>query len=333
MARVTEPETERADGVFVGIDVGKDALVVAIGGTEAPRTVANDATGWAQLISWLRTQPVQRIVLEATGGYHAGVWLALGEAGLPVAVVNPSWTPAFARSEGRRTKTDRSDAHLLARYAQQKQPAVTLIPAEVARQLAALIGFREHLVKQLVMAQNRQHTAAAIVQPLQAELIASLTAQRERVTAAIAALVARDPALQAQVAQLQTVPGIGPVVSVTLVARLPELGRLDRRAIASLAGVAPHPRASGKWRDHRAIGGGRRDVCKTLYQMAQSTIRWEPTIRAQYRHLTEHDHRPHKVAVIACARRMLGILTAMVRDGLTWQQTRVGQEVYLPKSA
>ncbi|MGI8403440.1 MAG: IS110 family transposase [Thermomicrobiales bacterium] len=321
------------DGVFVGIEVGKATLAMAVGPTGETRTVTNDATGWAQRTTWLSAQPVQRLVLAATGGDHAGGWLALGEAELPVAVVNPGWTQALARSEGRRAKTDRSDAQLLARYAQQQQPAVTPIPAEVGRQLAALIGVREHLVKQLVMTQNRQHTAAAIVRPLQAELIASLTAQRERGTAEIAALGASDPELQAQVAQLQTGPGIGPVVRATLVARLPELGRLDRRASASLAGVAPHPRESGKWRGQRALGGGRRDVCKALYQMAQRTIRWEPTIRAQDRHLTEHDHRPHKVAVIACARRRLGILTAMVRDGLTWQQTRVGQGVYLSTSA
>lgn len=205
-------ETELVDGVFVGIEVGKATLAVAVGPTGETRTVTNDATGWAQRTTWLSAQPVQRLVLAATGGDHAGGWLALGEAELPVAVVNPGWTQALARSEGRRAKTDRSDA-------QQQQPAVTPIPADVGRQLAALIGVREHLVKQLVMTQNRQHTAAAIVRPLQEELIASLTAQRERGTAEIAALGASDPELQAQVAQLQTGPGIGPVVRATLVAR------------------------------------------------------------------------------------------------------------------
>lgn len=314
----------------VGIDVAKTWLDVVVLPNEDHLRIANDATGWETLTARLPAEAC--IVLEATGRYHLGVWLALEAAGLAVAVINPGRTHAFARSEPGRAKTDRHDAHLLARFAQQKQPVPTPAPSPTVRRLGALVRCREDLVQQRVQVLNRLETATETrVIATHQTVLAVLDEQVAELEQAITELIATDGELAERRRLLQTTPGVGPVISAELVAGLPELGSYDAPSIASLAGVAPHPRDSGQRTGHRSIAGGRPHIRTALYQMAFSAVRWDPAMQAHYQQLCRRC--PRKVALIACARRMLGILTVMLREGLTWQDTRVGQGHYLPQEA
>ena len=202
----------------------------------------------------------------------------------------------------------------------------------MARQLTALVRGREDLVTMKVMEELRLQTADPAIQAVHGAVLATLEAQIAIVTDQIAALIAADPALAATADRLRTVPGIGPTICATLLANLPELGTRDRRQLASLAGLAPHPQESGAWRGRRRIRGGRREVCRTLYLLAVTAVRCNPVMQAHYDQLTRRG-KPRKVALIACARRMLGILTAMVRESLTWQETKVGQGLFLAAAA
>lgn len=316
---------------FVGIDVSKATLDVAILPGETTFQVPNDATGWAVLLTRLPAEGALTIVLEATGAYHRGVTLALAGAGHPPAVVNPERTHAFIRSEGVRAKTDRIDAGLLARFGQQKQPAPSPVRPANARQLAELVACREDLTKSLVMAKNRLHVASELVRDVHEATIAFVSEQIAQVDQRIAATIAADEALAERRQILQSVPGVGPVLSAVLLAGLPELGVLGAKPIASLAGVAPHPRDSGTRHGTRAIRGGRRAIRKALFQMARTAVRCDPVMGGHYRQLRER--LSDKAAVIACARRMLGILNAMLRDGLSWPHTQVGQGRFLPHTA
>lgn len=316
---------------FVGIDVSKDHLDVVISTQRRPLHLPNDVAGWARLIARLDPAASPCIVLEPTSTYHVGLVLALAEAGMPASLVNPRWARAFAESEGTLAKTDRVDAGVLARYAVQRRPAPTPVPSAALRQLRELLTCRDGLVRMRVMEQNRLETATAATADIHRAVIADLTAQQAEVEGRIAAVLAADAALGKRETQLRTAPGVGVVVGPVLVAELPELGLLDTKAIASLAGVAPHPQESGRQRGQRRLRGGRRQVTRALYQMALTAVRHDPAMAAHYRQLRER--RPPKVALIAVARRMLGILNAMVRDGLTWPETKVGQGQYLPAAA
>lgn len=317
---------------WVGIDVAKRHLDVVVLPDDLVVQVTNDAAGWATLLARLGPDAITGVVVEATGHHHVGVTLALAEAGMPAAVVNPERTHAFARSEGRRAKTDRHDARLLARFGQQKQPAPSAVLNERARQLRDQVACREALTKMLVAEKNRVQTASdPLVVTIHEAVMAELGQQLARLEQAIAETIATDAELAERRRVLQTTPGVGPAISAVLVTGVPELGIFSKQEIASLAGIAPHPRDSGTSQGKRSIVGGRRQVRKALYQMALTASRHEPTIRAHYQQLCRRC--PPKVALIACARRMLGILTVMLREGITWQETKVGQGHFLPAPA
>lgn len=322
---------QTASARWVGIDVSKATLEIAILPDETTFQITNDATGWARLLARLPEAGPVTIVLAATGSDHRGVTLALAAAGHPPAVINPHRTHAFVLSEGQRRKTDRIDARLLARFGQQKPPPPSPVDTKNARTLRDLVECRDDLTKTLVMDKHRLGVASEPVRDIHAPTIAFLTEQIAHLDQRIEGVIAADADLAARRAVLRSVPGIGPVLSAVLLTRLAELGQRDPKTLASLAGVAPHPRDSGTRRGAHTIGGGRPAVCKALYQMAPTAVRCNPVIGAHYRQLRQR--MAHKPAVIACARRMLGILNAMLRDGLTWQQTRVGQGAFLPKSA
>lgn len=313
---------------WVGIDVAKATLVVAILPDRIEFTVSNDAAGWAELITRVRATPPVGITLEATGSYHRGVTAALAAADLAPAVLNPAWVAGFKRSEGRPTKTDRSDARLLARYGQQKHPAPTAVRPQPVRELGELVACRRELTKVLTMEQNRRQTATALTVPIHTEVITALTVQRARLDHQIATLIAAEPDLAAGARVLQSAPGVGPVLAATLLAELPELGTLPLKKLTALAGLAPHPRDSGQRHGVRFLQGGRREVCRALYQVAVTAVRCNRIMRAHYQQLRQR--APVKVALCACARRLLGILAAMVRDDLTWPETKVGQGAFLP---
>lgn len=316
---------------WVGIDVAKATLVVAILPDRIEFTVANDAAGWAALIARLRVCPPVGIVLEATGSYHRGLTEALGAADLAPAVLNPAWVHGFKLSEGRLAKTDRSDARSLARSGQEKAPRPTTLPPVSVRELRDLIACRRELTKLRTMEQNRRQTATAITAPIHTEVIEALTAQRAHLDRRIAALIAADPDLARRARVLQTAPGVGLVLAATLLAELPELGTLPRKQLTALAGLAPQPRDSGQQHGVRFIRGGRRQVCRALDQAAVTAVRCNAVLRAHDQQLRQR--APVKVALCACARRLLGIFAAMIRDNLTWEETKVGQGGFLPRKA
>lgn len=316
----------------VGIDVGKSWLdVVQLPGREH-RRLANGEEGWAELVAWLPPEPV--VVLEATGGYEQGVVRALASAGVAVTVGNPLQLRRYAQSRGQRAKTDRVDAVMLAQYAEQMQPQPSALPDETARTVAAFVTRRRQLSQMRAEEKTRQKQPGllAIVQQQLAEHITELSAQISAVDCLMAETVAADPHWQQRVNQLVTVPGIAQLTAVRLLVGLPELGQCSAKTIAGLVGVAPYPQESGQYRGRRVIAGGRRWVRHALFEAVMSTKRCDPTMRAHYAQLRARG-KPHKVAMVACMRRLLGILTAMVRHALNWQQTKVGQGHFLLATA
>lgn len=317
---------------FVGIDVSKAWLDVAERPREATWRVANDPDGWQALVTHCASDPPPLIVLEASGGYEAGVVRALAGAGLTPVVANPLSTRRFAQSLGRRAKTDRIDALVLAEYGQRLRPAPRPLPEATARALQELVARHRQLTKMLVEEKNRCQQASALLRPAIAAHIAWLEDQRAEVDRLLASVAASDPAWQARISLLDSVPGIGPLTAATVAVGLPELGACSSKAAAALVGVAPFAVESGVQRGLRHIGGGRRMVRHALYEAVLTTVRCEPSFAAHYARLRSQG-KAHKVAMVACMRRLVGILTAMLRDGLRWDQTKVGQGLFLESSS
>ena len=308
-----------SEAVVVGIDVGKEQVEVAVlGGEGVLPQYANDGTGQAALLSALQPLGVALVVLEATGGYEAALACTLQAAGLPVAVVNPRQARAFARSLGRLAKTDRIDAADLAAYGRmlldRDDLARYLRPLETAQQqdLAAWVARRRQLITMLGMEQLRLAQARRAVRPSIHKVIKVLQRQLEDIDGQM------NGHLKAHFAELdrllRSTTGIGPVASASLIAELPELGRLNRRQIAALVGVAPMARDSGQSRGRRRIRGGRAPLRRVLYMATLAATRHNPLVRAHYQRLRAAGKLP-KVAIVACMRKLLTILNAMARTG------------------
>jgi transposase len=304
---------------FGGIDVSKDRLDVHLRPSGQAFAVPRDSGGLDRLLARLRTEPPGLVVLEATGGYEVTVAAALAGAGLPLAVVNPRQIRDFARATGRLAKTDRLDAEAIAIFAERVRPDPKPVPDADARALAELVARRRQIVEMIGMEQNRRRQARA---PRVARTIAAtlgvLEAQLAELDRDIGGAVRGCPAWRAADDLLRSVPGIGPVASRTLIAEMPELGRLDRRGAAALVGVAPVNRDSGQMRGHRAIAGGRTAVRNVLFMATLSAIRCNPVLKAHYRQLVGRG-RPKKVAIVACLRRLLTILNAILKARAPWQ--------------
>lgn len=320
-----------AQDVSVGIDVAKAALDVAIrpSGEERQeeRHWANDAAGIAALVAWLQALSpqvsvqvsVQVIVVEATGGYEAPLVAALGLAHLPVAVVNPRQVRDFARATGRLAKTDRLDAQVLAHFGAAVRPTPRPLPDADAQALAALVERRRELVAMRTAEANRLGATRvkAVRERIQAHL-EWLATDLQELDADLQKRVQASPLWQAQVDLLQSVPGVGPTVALTLLAELPELGRLSAGQIAALVGVAPLNRDSGTLRGRRSIWGGRATVRTVLYMGALRATRCNPVIRAFYERLVAAG-KPKKVALVACMHKLLTIVNALLRHQTAWQ--------------
>ena len=318
---------------FVGIDVGKSTLDVAISGHPQVRRIANTPAGWAELITLLTTADRSCIVLEATNRYHEGVATALAKAGTPVAIANPLHTAAFRRSEGQLAKTDALDARVLLRFAEQKQPGPTARPTRSQRGVRDLARTRADLVETRVRTHLQASAAPEAVVASYAPVLATLTAQIAALDIALATAIAADPDLAHKDALLQSLPGMGPTTSAGLLANLPELGTLDRRRIASLAGLAPRNRESGRQVARPVVWGGRSDVRRIVYLVAAGAIQRRRSgapaqgaevIRARYDRLLARG-KSTKQALVAVARWLITILNVMLRDALRWEETRAAQ--------
>ena len=305
---------------FVGIDVGKDELVIALAPSGEQWSTPNVASALAVLGERLTAVRPALIVLEATGGYETAAVATLGAAGLPVIVVNPRQVRDFARATGRLAKTDRVDAQVLALFAERIRPAVRPLPDEVTQDLQALVLRRRQLIDMLTAEKNRLGLARKPIRQSLKAHIAYLERELHSADADLRDAVAGSPLWRATDDLLQSVPGIGPTVALTLLAELPELGLLSRREIAALVGVAPVARDSGKERGRRAIAGGRASVRKALFMATLVASRHNALIRAYYQRLLAVG-KPKKLALVACMRKLLVILNAMLRQQVAWHPT------------
>lgn len=311
--------------VVVGIDVAKAHVdVAALGAKLGAERFANDAQGHTGLLAALQPLGVSLVVMEATGGYEAALACALQAAGLAVAVVNPRQAREFAKSMGRLAKTDRIDARTLAELAavllrrEDLERFLRPLPERRQQELAALVTRRRQLLDMLGAERQRLQLPTPLVGPSIEAMIKAIRAQLDDLEAQMATHVRQHFAELD--ALLQSSAGIGPIASATLIAELPELGRLNRRAISALVGIAPIANDSGNSRGRRRIQGGRFDVRRVLYMATLTATRRNPVIRAFYQRLIAAGKLP-KVAIVACMRKLLTILNAMVRTRSRWDSS------------
>jgi transposase len=308
-----------ASSRFVGIDVSKDRLDVHVRPSGRAFAVMRNDKGLALLIGDLRDLAPDLIVLEATGGFEITVAAALAAAGLPLAVVNPRQIRDFARATGRLAKTDALDAEVIALFAERIRPEPRPIADADSQALGELVARRRQVVEMIGMESNRLRQARTPrVQRTISATLKTLQAQLAELDHEINDTVRGSPVWRATDDLLTSVPGVGDVTARTLIADLPELGQLDRRRIAALVGLAPVNRDSGQMRGRRAIAGGRTVVRNVLYMATLAAVRWNPVIKQHYESLVERG-RPKKVALVACMRRLLGILNAIIRTKTSWQ--------------
>jgi transposase len=311
-----------AQPVYVGIDVAKDEVVIALAPSGEQWTSPTSGRALEQMVARLAALTPARIVCEATGGLEAALVALLAEAALPVVVVNPRQVRDFAKAVGRLAKTDAIDAQVLARFAERVQPELRPLPDEAARALGALLARRRQLVEMLIAEQHRRARAEAGLQPGVVrdvrEHIHWLEKRVGRIDTELHDAIKASPVWRVKEALYRTLPGIGPITARTLLIELPELGTLNRKQIAALVGIAPLNRDSGHWRGRRQVWGGRAPVRTALFLCAMTAARRHPTIRPYYERLVAAG-KPKKVALVACARKLLVTLNAMARSGTPWQ--------------
>ena len=312
------------ESIVVGIDIAKLSFDAALGVTTDVRTFPNDDAGHEALITALAGQTVELIVMEATGGLERDLACALQAAGFAVAVVNPRQARDFARAMGYLAKTDRIDAHALAVLAQvlarhpERDKFVKALPTAEQQALQALVARRRQLVTMLVAERQRLATSHKAARASIEALMKAIRQQLDTVEAQLASHIDAHHAALAH--QLASVRGIGPATIATLIADVPELGALSRREIAALIGLAPFNRDSGQMRGKRTIFGGRADVRRALYMATLAAIRFNRVIRQFYDRLVAAG-KPKKVAIVACMRKLLTILNAVVRSGASWNDS------------
>jgi transposase len=308
--------------MLVGIDVAKAELVVAARPSGERWTVANDEAGVRTLAARLAGEAPELTVLEATGGHELLAAAALAAAGLPVAVVNPRQVRDFAKATGQLAKTDHIDADILALFAERVRPAARPLPNAEAQALEALLTRRRQLLEMLHAERNRLGQVfgrgqRAVAKSLKAH-IAYLERELRTADTELGGMIRESSVWRETDDLLRSVPGVGRVLSLTLLAELPELGRLSRREIAKLVGVAPLARDSGTLRGRRFVQGGRASVRAVLYMGALVASRRNPVIAAFYRRLLAAG-KPKQLALVACMRKLLTMLNAMVRSGSPWR--------------
>jgi transposase len=305
--------------MFVGIDVSKDRLDVHLHPSGEAFTVPRDGEGLEALTIRLQDLGPELVVLEATGGFETVVAAGLAAASLPLAVVNPRQIRDFARAVGRLAKTDPLDAAIIARFAEAVRPEPRPLPDAMQRALGELVARRRQLIEMMVAERNRrrQMVQKKAIRSVD-RVLATLQAQLSDIEREIDGAIRGTPAWRAKEDLLISVPGIGKTIARTLIAELPELGQLDRRKLAALAGLAPYNRDSGKWRGRRAIAGGRAPVRTALFMAVLVAIRRRMPLAQTYHRLVAAG-KPPRVAIVACMRKLLGILNAILRDQTPWQ--------------
>lgn len=305
--------------VYVGVDVSKDRLDVHVRPAGEAFSVARNAEGLEELNRRLAALGVSLVAVEATGGFESVVSASLVGASLPVVVVNPAQVRSFAQAMGKRAKSDPIDAEVIARFAEATKPEVRPLPDEQTQDLADLVARRRQIV-QMIAAERQREKRVRLRRALRSikNVIAALEKALNDVDQQIDDSVRGSPVWREKEDLLASVPGVGPVTARVLLAEMPELGHLDRREVASLAGLAPWTRQSGQWRGKSFIGGGRAGVRTALFVAALTAARHNPVLRAFHQRLIAAG-KPKMVALIAVARKLLTILNAILRDQKPWQ--------------
>lgn len=303
---------------FVGIDVAKDHLDIAVRPDGEEWTIPNDVTSAMELAIRLKNIQPEVIVLEATGGYEMTAASSLAAGGLPVAVINPRQARDFAKSTGKLAKTDKLDAQVLAHFAEAIRPEVRFLSDEQSQKLQALVTRRRQLIEMMVAEKNRSSKSHYSLQKRIQEHISWLEKELDDLDQEMQKFIQESSLWREKDQLLQSVPGIGPITSSVLLASLPELGTLDRKKIAALVGVAPFNRDSGNMRGRRSVWGGRAHVRSIFYMATLTAIKFNPVIKAFYTRLIEAGKKP-KVAITACMRKLLTIINAMIKHSTAWR--------------
>lgn len=313
---MAKSKSETKQPIYVGIDIAKDKLDVWVPGKHGVFT--NDEDGHDKLVRFLQRFTLKVIVMEATGGLETAVALALAEVEYPVAIVNPRQVRDYAKALGRLAKTDKIDAEVIALFAEATKLEAQELPSEDQRRLRALVSRRRQILVMLKAEEDRlRKVREAEVRTSIEAVIETLKKQLKQIDDDSDRELRKSPLWKAKCELLQSVPGVGPVLAKTLLAELPELGNVNGKQIAMLAGIAPINCDSGKHRGRRATWGGRSAIRSVLYMAAMAATRFNPAIRAFYERLVEKG-RPKKVALVASMRKLLTILNAMMRKGTPW---------------
>jgi transposase len=308
----------KTDTTFVGIDISKAYLDLALRPTGRTWRCANETSAFPDLVAELQPLHPTLIVMEATGALELPVAAALAAAALPFAIVNPRQVRDFAKAKGQLAKTDRIDAGILAHFAEALRPAAQTLPSAEQQHLSALLTRRRQLVEMLLAERNRMATARPSVCERIQQHILWLQTELDDLETELQHCIESSPAWRVADERLRSVPGIGPVTARTLVADLPELGHLSHKRLAALVGVAPLNVDSGRYHGQRRVWGGRLHVRRTLYMATVSAVRCNPVLRAFYTHLVNAG-KPKKVALIAAMHKLLTILNAMMKQQTSWQ--------------
>jgi len=308
------------DKIYAGIDVSKSTLDVAISNKPEIKSFANHESGIKQIVIYLKKQELTLTVMEATGGLEKLLAASLVEASIPVVVVNPRQVRDFAKAKGKLAKTDSIDARILVEFGTDIHPEVRLLSDKQTDAIKAILVRRQQLMDMITMENNRLWQTDIKVLPSIQDHLNWLGQELKNMDEDLNDKIQKSPVWREKDNLLQSVPGVGPVLSITLMGALPELGRLNRKQIAALAGVAPFNLDSGKYRGKRTTKGGRPRVRPALYMATLVATRFNPVIKAQYTHLIGMG-KVKKVALVACMRKLLTILNAMIRDSRSWQYT------------
>ncbi|HUV26246.1 MAG TPA: IS110 family transposase [Anaerolineales bacterium] len=314
--------TTAKEEIFIGIDISKTQMDVAIWDKEETWEFVNEAAGWQELVEIAKELNPSLMVVEASGGIEQPIVAELYLEKLPIAIVNPTRVRNFARSTGQLAKTDKLDARLIAHFAQAVRPKVRPLRTAEQEHLNALVTRRRQVVQILTAEKNRRSTSHSTLRKRLQQHIEWLNAELEALDEDIEQYIQESPSWRKKAALLRSVPGVGPVTASTLLAELPELGTRNRQQIAALVGVAPLNKDSGKMRGKRRVFGGRAPVRRALYMAALVATRVNPVIRSFFEHLLAQG-KEKKVALTACMRKLLVILNSMIRNQQTWSPYRI----------
>jgi transposase len=309
--------TNTLQNIHVGVDTGKSKLDIYIRPLDIFFTVSNDENGIKEAVQTIKKYHPQRVVVEATGRLEMPFILACSQAQLPFVIANPIHIKRFAGAIGRRAKTDKLDANLIAHYSEAIQPKLTQLKPEIMRLMSDLVARRHQIMTMQTMEKNRLQSMPKSLASTINPVLKVFEAQIEKLEKLIVALIQIIPEYQAKNEILQSVPGIGKICAASIISNVPELGYISNKQAASLVGVAPMSRESGRYKGKRVIQGGRAQVRTVLYMAMMSALQSNPVIKATYQRLLAAG-KPKKVAIIACIRKMVVILNSMLRDGSKW---------------